>query len=80
MTHDSINNTATDCKRCSGQGWVCEDHDDRVWYGVMPDGHERCCPVSAGKPCPDCNPCDRDNPPRMQPGFKTVFDKDGWRH
>ena len=29
---------------------------------------------------PEGNPSDHDHPPRRPPGFRTIFDKDGWRH
>jgi hypothetical protein len=31
----------------------------------------------AGAPCPWCN---KETPPRMADGFRTVFDLKGWRH
>lgn len=61
------------CKTCSDEGWVCENHPDKPW---RTDG----CECGAGMPCADCNPCDEHTPPRMGPGFKTIVDKDGWRH
>jgi hypothetical protein len=34
----------------------------------------------AGVPCLTCNPSDRDHPPKMPEGYKTILDKDRWRH
>lgn len=67
-------NDVTACEACKGEGWVCIEHPEENW--------ETCpkCPVKEGVPCAKCNPCDEKNPPRMQPGFKTIIDKDGWRH
>jgi hypothetical protein len=31
-------------------------------------------------PCPWCNKPAEGEQPRMPEGFKTEFDKDGWRH
>lgn len=66
------------CKNCDDEGWVCEAHDDMPWRKAQAD--RRGCDCNAGMPCAECNPCDRDNPPRMPPGFKPMFDKDGCRH
>lgn len=41
------------CRNCSGCGWVCENHRDTPWAGLV-DGPE-CC-GGAGSPCPVCNP------------------------
>lgn len=49
---------------CYGTGWVCEEHNDKPWAGMMPDGFVECC-GGAGEPCKKCNPSDRDNPPRF---------------
>lgn len=65
------------CDTCANTGWVCEDHHDVPWYGIMPEGAFKCC-GGAGMPCLKCNPSDYDNPPRMTPGFKTVLDEDGF--
>lgn len=64
------------CKRCQDERWVCENHEDRPWTKSKPGG----CTCGAGAPCPDCNPCDRDNPPAPAPGSKVIFDRDGYRH
>lgn len=58
------------CLNCKGEGWVCEDHTNMRF--------EDCpCTEYAGIPCAACNPCDRDNPPFMQPGFEVIRDIDG---
>lgn len=54
------------CARCQDQGWVCERHRGRPYMEGEPPG---CTCGGAGAPCPDCNPCDYDNPPRMPPGY-----------
>jgi hypothetical protein len=62
------------CSLCEDCGWVCEEHPGRPW-----DGDHACPCGAAGAPCPWCNPCDKENPPRMPKGF-TEVDKDGSRH
>jgi hypothetical protein len=62
------------CTNCADEGWVCENHPDKTW-------NKEGCECGAGAPCPVCNPSEGEHdPPRMQPGFKTDLDKDGWRH
>jgi hypothetical protein len=63
------------CSHCDDTGWVCEAHPDRPWEGAR-----ACGCGGAGDPCPDCNSSDEEHPPRMPPGFKADYDKDGWRH
>jgi hypothetical protein len=58
------------CIRCKDEAWVCETHTDKPWNEKIDGG----CECNAGMPCPDCNPCDRDNPPRDPPGFRPVLD------
>ena len=70
------NQPQPNCQRCNSTGWVCENHPDRPWDKDAPNG----CECGAGDPCPDCNPNDAEHPPRLPTGFKTDFDKDGWRH
>lgn len=65
----------TACNRCKDEAWVCENHADKPWSDSIDGG----CTCGAGAPCPDCNPCDRDNPPRCSPGTRIEIDKDGWR-
>lgn len=48
------------CKTCSGEGWVCERHEDKAW--------EIECGCSPGIPCPTCNEDGKDLPP----GFTVV--------
>jgi hypothetical protein len=36
--------------------------------------------AAAGMPCPKCNLCDLENPPRPPAGTRIDFDKKGWRH
>src|SRR5258708_2119157 len=56
-------------------GWVCENHPDQPWEG------ENACPCGgAGMPCRICNMSDDEAGPRLPKGFKTQFDKKGWRH
>jgi hypothetical protein len=55
------------CARCQDTYWVCETHDDRPW-----DGEYACDCGAAGMPCPNCNPSDRDHPPRLPAGFRRV--------
>ena len=62
------------CGNCNDEGWVCENHMNVPW------GEGDGCCGGAGSPCPNCNPCDRDHPPRPLRGSRVVFDKDGWRH
>ena len=69
----------TECRVCGGTGWVCEDHETKPW-GDVSTSDDACHCGGAGAPCPVCNPSDRDNPPKMPDGYKTILDKDGWRH
>lgn len=62
-----------ECTICGGSNWVCEEHPDKPW-----DGDRRCC-GAPGVPC-QCNPSDRNNPPRELKGFKVCADKNGYRH
>ena len=60
-----------ECERCQGEAWVCESHPEMPWR----EGQDlKGCICDAGIPCPDCNPCDQHNPPRMPPGFKDWKD------
>lgn len=63
------------CFRCEDSGWVCENHPDCPWQG-----EHACGCGAAGAPCAACNRPDRGEAPRMPAGFKTLLDKDGWRH
>lgn len=65
------------CTNCHSTGWVCENHNDVAWYGVMPDGAYKCC-GGAGMPCKECNPCDEYNPPRFAADFVVVLDERGF--
>ncbi|SHH20212.1 hypothetical protein SAMN05443248_4046 [Bradyrhizobium erythrophlei] len=68
-----IHTTPVKCSLCEDCGWVCESHPDKPW-----EGEHACTCGAAGAPCPRCNAGDDD--PRMPKGFKTEFDKKGWRH
>ena len=63
------------CAVCEDTGWVCENHADAPW-----DGPRACTCGGAGMPCPKCNLCDLENPPRPPAGTRIDFDKKGWRH
>jgi hypothetical protein len=54
---------------------VCEEHPGRPWGD--PNG---CTCGAAGMPCPRCNRAAEGEEPRMPEGFKTEFDRNGWRH
>jgi hypothetical protein len=63
------------CLFCGDCGWLCEAHQ-APWFG-----EHTCTCGAAGAPCPLCNsPTDDGTQPRMPKGFKTEFDKKGWRH
>ena len=53
------------CARCRDTYWVCEAQDDRPW-----DGAHACGCGAPGMPCPNCNPSDKDHPPRLPVGFQ----------
>lgn len=38
------------CRNCAGEGWVCENHEDRPWNARVEHG----CECGAGAPCPVC--------------------------
>jgi hypothetical protein len=63
------------CSLCEDCGWVCETHPGRPW-----EGNHACNCGGAGAPCPWCNLPDKDGTPRLPDGFRTEFDKKGWRH
>lgn len=42
----------TDCPKCEGWGWVCENHPDKPW-GDLTLGPNSCA-CGAGMPC-ECN-------------------------
>ena len=44
---------AVTCRNCDGDGWVCENHEDRPWYGTSK--RDDACDCGAGSPCPVCN-------------------------
>ncbi|SHH20052.1 hypothetical protein SAMN05444169_6285 [Bradyrhizobium erythrophlei] len=68
-------NAVMKCTLCEDCGWVCESHHDRPW-----EGKDACTCGGAGMPCPWCNLPEKDEEPRLPDGFKTEFDKKGWRH
>jgi hypothetical protein len=54
------------CTRCSGIGWVCEEHPDKpIEHRIASDIF---CSY-AGAPCPDCNPAE---PPRLPEGWQSI--------
>jgi len=55
-------------------------HDRRAGSSRPWEGEHACTCGAAGAPCPRCNASDADTAPRMPKGFKTEFDKKGWRH
>ena len=63
------------CVLRDDSGWVCENHPKRAWEGEHAGG---CGGI--GAPCPACNSPAPDDTPRLPDGFKTIIDKDGWRH
>ena len=68
----------SECSICRGARWVCEDHTDKLWDGAS-DAPEACHCGGAGVPCPACNPSDRENPPEMPEGYKSIIDaSEGW--
>ena len=56
-----------ECKNCKSTGWVCEAHPQVSWE------YDECC-GAAGMPCIWCNPCDKDNPPRMKEGYEIPIE------
>lgn len=79
MTGGSIETLKVERAICLGARWVCEDHPDKPWDGAS-DAPEACHCGGAGAPCPECNPCDRDNPPEMPEGYASFMDKRLWRN
>ena len=65
MTEPPILWRAVRCARCRDTYGVCETHNDRPW-----DGEHACGGGAAGMPCPNCNPSDKDHPPRPPKGFQ----------
>jgi hypothetical protein len=63
------------CDCCEDCGWVCENHPEKPW-----GGEHACGCGGAGMPCPNCNVSGDDSSPRPPKGFRTEFDKKGWRH
>lgn len=41
------------CTRCAGTGWVCGEHRDKPWSGLLETSACGC--NAPGDPCPDCN-------------------------
>ena len=52
---------------------MCEKHPEKPWEGEHACG-------GAGMPCPNCNASDEEAALRPPKGFRTIFDKKGWRH
>lgn len=63
-------NSAVDVFGCA------KNHANRAWGGASDDGDACYC----GVPCPACNPSDREHKPKMPEGYRTTFDKQGWKH
>ena len=57
------------CLNCEDEGWVCENHSNVPWRV------DNCC-GGAGEPCKFCNMTDKNTPPRMPPGFKTIKERE----
>ena len=55
QTMTAIDNADPECQVCRGFGWVCENHRDKPWEGMLPKSE--CC-GGAGAPC-TCNPLSR---------------------
>jgi hypothetical protein len=80
--------------RALNRGYDCSDHCSGHaagyrWAEVNGITDESSCPRRGGanapvarpaRPCPRCNPSDEDAAPRPPKGFRTEFDKKGWRH
>src|SRR5262245_56520168 len=66
---------AKDCPGMSRSLWVCENHPDQPWDGAS--SHENACGCGAGAPCPRCNVSDRDHPPKMPEGYRTIIGREG---
>jgi hypothetical protein len=66
----------SDCNVCRGALWVCEDHPEKPWAGAS-NVTNACACGAPGVPCL-CNPSDRDHPPIMPEGYRSIFNRDGW--
>jgi hypothetical protein len=58
------------CSLCEDCGWVCESHPDLSW-----EGKDACTCGGALSAVQRARKA-----PRLPDGFKTEFDKKGWRH
>jgi hypothetical protein len=47
---DGLSEILPGCPFCLGTGYVCEDHPDRPWHGVV-GGIDGCPCEAAGMPC-----------------------------
>src|ERR1700745_625026 len=61
-----------ECSLCDSTGWVCEDHRNLPW-GDASSRPDACNCGGAGAPCPACNPCDREHPPRLPDGYRSFL-------
>lgn len=50
-TIEEVTRGNVECPICRGEGWVCENHPNKVWGA----GYENGCECGAGMPC-RCTP------------------------
>ena len=66
------------CIICDNKGWVCENHPRQP--AAMFSESLDACDCGAAEPCKFCNTNQPDIEPDMsRTGFRTIFDKDGWK-
>lgn len=44
----------SECPKCEGCGWVCENHTEKAWGGLS-SSDATCNCGGAGQPCDSCN-------------------------
>ncbi len=49
---ESLGPPNVECPSCEGEGWVCENHNDKTWGQGEGEGR---CECGAGQPC-RCRP------------------------